>query len=71
MTSELRRLVVIQHTIRDILELCQAAAKDCDDAGAKGLAVATYMLGEAFVVFSRELNAYVLKENSDESVDEV
>lgn len=69
MNDELKRLIAVQHTLNGVLDLCQVAAAGCDEVGAKGLAMATYMLGEAVAVFSQELNSYVLGGNSNESVD--
>lgn len=67
-TDLMRRLVAMQHTLRGVVDLCNASGVLCDQAGAKGLAMATHLLGEAVAVFANELNGYVLG-GDDESVD--
>lgn len=70
MTNLLARLIAMQHTLRTVVESCNAAAAACDAEGAKGLAAATYMVGESISVFSSALNDYILKGVDDDACDD-
>jgi hypothetical protein len=70
-TNILMRLVAMQQTLRSVVESCKATAAVCDADGAKGLAMATLMVGESIATFAKALNDYVLKEYEDESDDAV
>ena len=56
------RLIAMQQTLRTVVESCKAAAAACNSEGAKGLAMATYMVGESIAAFAAALNTYVLEE---------
>lgn len=63
----LLRLIAMQQTLRTVVESCNAAAAACNADGAKGLAMATYMVGESIAAFATALNTYVLEDMNDES----
>lgn len=58
----LHRLIAMQQTLRTVVESCNAAAAACNASGAKGLAVATYMVGESLAAWATALNLYVLED---------
>jgi hypothetical protein len=45
----------MMQTLRTVSDLAEANGKIAREAGAEGLALATYMLGESIQVFSKEL----------------
>lgn len=51
----LQRLLVMMQTLRTVANLAEANGKIAREAGAEGLALATFMLGESIQVFSKEL----------------
>ena len=67
------RLVAMQQTLRSVFEACDAQAAVCDEAGGKRLAFAVHMVRESLIVYSKELNTFVLRVMSDDigSDDEV
>ena len=54
-TDILQRLHVMMKTLRTVSDLAEANGKIAREAGADGLAMATYMLAESIQVFSKEL----------------
>ncbi len=54
-TDILQRLLVMMKTLRTVSDLAEANGKIAREAGADGLAMATFMLGESIQVFSKEL----------------
>jgi len=54
-TDILQRLLVMMKTLRTVSDLAEANGKIAREAGADGLAMATYMLAESIQVFSKEL----------------
>lgn len=65
-----QRLVSMQQMLRTVIEHCDAQAQMCDAAGAKRLALAVYMLRENMVVYSSELNRFVLGFLAEEDLAE-
>lgn len=57
----LRRLLVMTQALRQVSEAAEAHAAFAHEAGAEGLAIATYMLGESIKVFSKELAKFTTK----------
>ena len=57
----LRRLLVMTQTLRSVTEAAEAHAALAHEAGADGLAVSIYLLGESIKVFSRELAKFTTK----------
>lgn len=57
----LRRLLTMTQTLRQVSESAEAHAAIAHEAGADGLAVATYLLGESIKVFSKELAKFTTK----------
>ena len=55
----LRRLLDIQHKLRDVVESAEMQGRLADVAGAKGFAFAAYMLRESLLVYSGELGSFV------------
>lgn len=55
----LRRLLSFQAAHTSILAHCEAAADAANEAGAKGLAMATLMLREAMEVYKNEMVKFI------------
>ena len=55
----MRRLMVMQDTLRTLMDAADAQGYLCDSAGAKGLAFAIYMMRESLSVYSAELDKWV------------
>lgn len=66
-SSLIARLIAMQHTLRNVVDSCNAAAAACDADGAKGLAMATYMVGESIAVFASAINEYALRGAEDDA----
>ena len=56
-----RRLLVMQHSLRNVVDAAERQGEFCDAAGAKGLAFAVYMLRESVAAYSVALNTWVTK----------
>ena len=54
-----RRLLVMQHGLRDVTEAMDAQATLAKNIGATGLATASYFLRESIQVYSNELRRFV------------
>jgi hypothetical protein len=64
------RLLAMQRTLRTVVQACNAAAAACDSSGEKGLAFATYMVGESLSVWNEAIERYSLKGVADACDDE-
>jgi hypothetical protein len=60
------RLVAMQQALRTVCEGAEAAAILAKEAGASGLAVATFLMKEAIEEYGRALNRFVLGEIDDD-----
>jgi hypothetical protein len=57
----LRRLLVMTSTLRTVADLAEANAALAQEAGADGLALATFMLSESIQAFSKELAKFTTR----------
>ena len=54
----LQRLLVMMQTLRTVSDMAEANGRIAREAGADGLAMATFMLAESIQVFSKELSRF-------------
>lgn len=64
------RLIAQQQMLRTVFEACESQAAICDYAGAKRLAFAIHMVRESLIVYSKELNTFVLRFLGEESLED-
>jgi hypothetical protein len=64
------RLIAMQQTLRTVFEACEAQAALCNEAGAKRLAFSVHMVRESLIVYSKELNTFVLRIMGDEALED-
>lgn len=60
-TALLRKLLDMQHSLRNVVEAAEMQADLAKSTGDDGFAFAIYMLRESLMIYSRELSKYVSK----------